>query len=183
MCRILRVSRSGFYAWHGRSSSARENLDKQLRVEVRAFHWSSRGTCGSPRLLLDLKCSGRRIGRNRPIKIMRKDGLSGRRKTKYVPATNSNHSFPFAVNILNRKFNKTASNQAWVGDIAYIKTMEGWVCVAVLLNLLSRRVAGWAMEIHMRVKLPLKILEMACQDRLPPAGLSHHTISRAGHGL
>ena len=125
MCRILRVSRSGFYAWHGRSSSARENLDEPLRVEIRAFHRASRGTYGSPRLLLDLKCSCRRNGRNRLIKIMSKDGLSGRRKAKYVHTTNSNHSFPVAANILNREFSKTASNQAWVEDITYIQTMGG----------------------------------------------------------
>jgi putative transposase len=175
MCKMLEVSRSGYYRWLRHKGSAREREDEQLRVEMRAYHKASRNTYGSPRLQRDLAEGGRRIGRNRVMRLMRQEGLSGRRKRKYVHTTNSKHRFPVAENILDRNFTTAYPNEAWVGDITYMQTNEGWVYLAVLLDLYSRKVVGYAMDSRMKTDLPLRALRMAYFNRRPAPGLIHHT--------
>lgn len=175
MCRWLHVSRSGYYAWTKRTLSQRASDDEKLKVEIRAYHKASRGTYGSPRILVDLNMGGRKIGRNRVIKLMKADGLSGRRKKRYVHTTNSNHEYPVAENILDRNFSPAEPNHVWAGDITYVQTLEGWVYLAVLLDLYSRKVIGWATSSSMTTELPLRALKMAYMARRPLPGLIHHT--------
>jgi putative transposase len=175
MCRILKVSTSGFYAWRKRPASKRVDDDVRLRIEIRAYHRKSRGTYGSPRILHDLRGAGLRVGRNRIIRLMRLDDLSGRRKRKYVHTTNSKHEFPVAPNVLDRNFKADKANMAWVGDITYISTGEGFSYLAVLLDLYSRKVVGWAIDSSMATALPLQALQMAYVTRNPGPGLIHHT--------
>ena len=172
MCRKLGVSRAGYYAWKKRPETKRCRDDRALAVEIKAFHRASRATYGSPRLLHDIRETGRRIGRNRIIRIMREHGLSGRRKRRYVHTTNSNHQFPIAENVLQRDFKAEAPNQKWVGDITYLRTHEGWLYLALLVDLYSRKIVGWAVSDSMHTDLPLRALRMALQH--PPFALQRN---------
>jgi putative transposase len=175
MCRILEVSPAGFYAWKTRPISKRQKSDSILTVAVKAAHKASRGTYGSPRLRIELRDQGQSVGRNRLMRIMRQNALSGRRKRKYVHTTNSNHAYPVADNLLARDFSATVVNQKWVGDITYISTQEGWLYLAVLVDLFSRKIIGWATSESMHTNLPLEALRMALLHRRPPPGVIHHT--------
>lgn len=175
MCKKLKVSRAGFYSWKNRTNCAREIEDQKLAVKIRAYHQASRKTYGSVRILRDLRDEGIRVGRKRVMRLMRTDGLSGRRKTKYVHTTNSNHRFPIAQNVLERNFEVDEPNKVWVGDITYLRTDEGWVYLAVLLDLYSRKIVGWAVSNSMHTALPLDALKMALFRRRPLPGLIHHT--------
>jgi putative transposase len=174
LCRVLGVSPQGYYAWARRSPSKRARRNEALRAEVRAIHQRSRGTYGSPRVHRELR---RRepIGRNRIARLMREEGLHGRRPPRFRKTTDSNHGRPVARNVLSRDFAANAPDRKWVGDITYVWTGEGWLYLAVLIDLFSRRVVGWAVAEHMRTKLCIDALKMALGRRLPPAELIHHT--------
>ena len=144
ICRCLAVSRSGYYAWRGRSPSARVKQDARLKVEIAASHSASRRTYGSPRILRDLREDGHQVSRKRVARLMRELGLEGRRKRRFRATTDSQHRFPVAPNVLMRDFDVDAPNTAWVTDITYVATLEGWLYLAVILDLFSRRVV-WAM--------------------------------------
>jgi transposase InsO family protein len=144
MCQVLQVSTSGFYAWLKRPAPRRINEDKLLAAEIAAAHEGSRGVYGSPRVHRELRARGVRVGKKRVERLMRQKGLQGRRKRRFVHTTDSRHHHPIAANVLARRFDVDAPNRAWVGDVTFVPTAEGWLYLAVLLDLLSRRVVGWA---------------------------------------
>lgn len=175
MSRLLQVSRSGFYAWSKRPESARARSDRALVVDIRAAHKASRGTYGSPRVHRELVVQGQAVGRDRVARLMREQGLRGRRKRRFRNTTQSNHRHPVAPNALEREFTVERPNAAWVGDITYVWTLEGWLYLSVILDLYSRRVVGWAMGHRIDQALTLRALRMALDSRELNAGLMHHT--------
>jgi len=175
MCRVLRVSPSGYYAWRKRPPSDRASEDRRLAAEVAGAHQRSRGVYGSPRVHRELRARGVRVGRKRVERLMRDRGLQGRKKRRFVCTTDSNHDEPIAPNVLGRDFEAEAPNRAWVGDVTYIPTAEGWLYLAVLLDLFSRRVVGWATSDTNDRALALEALQEALRARRPAPGLVHHT--------
>jgi transposase InsO family protein len=175
MCARLGVSKSGFYAWRKRPPSARKLEDARLASEVRAAHAGSKGRYGSPRVHRELVANGRRIGKHRVARLMCENGLRGRRKRRFRHTTDSNHAMPIAPNTLAREFTVHAPNEVWVTDITYIPTREGWLYLAAILDLFSRRVVGWSMSERITRQLTLDALTMARRSRTPPRGLLHHS--------
>jgi transposase InsO family protein len=181
MCEGLGVSVSGFYGAVGRAASLPSPqmvADERLRVHVRAVHRKSRGRYGAPRVHEELKAQGERVARKRVARLMREDGLVGRRRRKFVRTTDSDHGEPIAPNLLTRHFalaDHPKPDRAWCGDLTYIPTREGWLFLAVLLDLATRRVVGWATGATLATALPLAALHQALRLRRPPRGLIQHT--------
>jgi putative transposase len=175
MCRRLKVSRSGFYAWCRREPSARSRRDQQLAVSIAAIHKKSRGTYGSQSIRDELVGAGEEVGRRRVARLMRHHGLSGKPRKKFVRTTDSAHGLPVASNLVARRFEAEHPDQLWVADISYIGTWEGFLYLAVIIDIYSRRVIGWAIADNMRTELPLEALAMAVRDRCPSPGLVHHS--------
>jgi len=175
MCRVLGVSRSGLYAWSGRKPSARAKADAALRRRIRSIHDASRSTYGSPRVHRGLRRDGVRVGRKRVERLMRLDGLRGRIRRRFRRTTDSNHGLPVAQNTLNRQFEVDAPDRVWAGDITYIRTTNGWGYLAVILDLHSRMVVGWALADHMRTELVETALDCALGKRKPADDLLHHS--------
>jgi putative transposase len=175
MCRVLGVTRSGFYAWKKRPKPARVKADAQLAVTIAAVHQRSRKVYGSPRVHEELKARGVRVGRKRVARLMREKGLEGRRKRRFKRTTDSKHNEPIAPNLLARDFTETEPNRAWVTDVTAIATGEGWLYLAVMLDLFSRRVVGWATSSCNDTVLALEALQAALKARKPPPGLLHHS--------
>jgi transposase InsO family protein len=175
LCRTLKVSPSGFYAWCRRGLSDRAKEDAALKVEIRAAHAASRKTYGSPRIHEDLKANGRHVGRKRVARLMREEGIEGQRKRRFRTTTDSRHGLPVAANHLDRNFTASAPNKIWVCDITYIWTREGWAYLAAILDLFSRRVVGWSLDSRVDQTLALDALDMAVRTRRPQAGLLHHS--------
>lgn len=175
LCRVMQVGRSGFYAWLGRPPSARACADQSLAEKIdRAFR-SSRGTYGSPRIRAQLNAEGVPVSKRRVARLMRRQGLCGLRKARFTPTTNSRHKLPIAPNLLARQFTATAPNRVWVTDVTCVWTLQGWLYLAVILDLFSRRVVGWAMSAHNDENLVLQALNMAVHRRRPARGLIHHS--------
>jgi len=175
LCRVLEVSRSGYYAARRRPQSARSRRDRQLGVALRAAHAASRRSYGSPRLHRELLAQGHAVGRHRVARLMREAGLRGRRRRRFRRTTKANPNHPVAANELDRCFRTTAPNQAWVSDISYLWTTEGWLYLAVVIDLYSRRVVGWAMGERIDQALTLRALEMALTGRKPASPCLHHS--------
>ena len=175
LCRVLAVSCSGFYAWCRRGTSARVREDAVLKVAVRAAHRASGKRYGSPRIHAELKANDHLVARKRVARLMREEGLAGQRKRRFRVTTESKHSHPIAPNVLKRNFTAPALNKVWVGDITYIWTREGWIYLAALLDLHSRRVVGWSMDSQLDRSLALDALRMALKTRRPEPGLVHHS--------
>jgi transposase InsO family protein len=175
LCRCLEVSRSGYYAWRTRRVSARVKQDARLKVEISASHSASRRTYGSPRILRDLREDGHRVSRKRVARLMRDLGLEGRRKRRFRATTDSQHRFPVAPNLLMRDFDVEAPNTAWVTDITYLATVEGWLYLVVILDLFSRRVVGYAMSERIDRELVLEALREALMHRPGARDLIHHS--------
>jgi putative transposase len=175
MCRALGVSRSGFYAWSVRPESERSKENKRLTLEIKKVHEESRRTYGSPRVHAELQEQGFEVGRKRVARLMRDNGLRAKGKRRFRKTTDSNHGRSVAPNILSRNFEVDAPNTVWAGDITYLWTAEGWVYLAVVLDLFSRRVVGWALADHMRTDLVLEALFDALGSRAPRSGLLHHS--------
>jgi putative transposase len=175
LCRTLLVSRAGFYAWQRRAPSARSQADERLGVEIAAIHAETRQRYGSPRIHAELVERGCRTGRKRVARLMRVQGLAARRRRRFRVTTQSRHPFPIAPNVLAREFERPGPDQAWVTDITYIPTGEGWLYLAVVLDLGSRFAVGWAMDSRITDDLTLDALEMALARRRPPPGLLHHS--------
>jgi len=175
MCRVLGVSRSGLYAWQCRGPSDRAGEDDELSRKIRASHEASRGTYGSPRVHRDLQRRGVRVGRKRVERLMRRDGLRGRIRRRFRRTTDSNHALPVAPNTLNRQFDVDAPDLVWAGDITYIRTATGWGYLAVILDLHTRLVVGWALADHMRTELVEQALIVALGKREPSSELLHHS--------
>jgi putative transposase len=175
LCRCLAVSRSGYYAWRRRPVSARAKQDARLKAEIAASHSTSRRTYGSPRIVRDLREEGHRVSRKRVARLMRELGLEGRRKRRFRATTDSKHRYPVAPNILMRDFDVDAPNTAWVTDITYLATLEGWLYLAVILDLFSRRVVGYAMSERIDRALVLEALREALVLRPGVRDLVHHS--------
>ncbi len=175
LCEVLEVSRSGYYAWRRRPAPARAKEDEKLGVEIVAAHRRSRGTYGSPRVHADLRAKGLRVGKKRVARLMRDKGIAAKRKRRFRRTTDSNHDSPIAPNVLERDFTQEAPNQAWVTDVTYIFTAEGWLYLAVMVDLFSRRVVGWATSDTNDRFLALDALYQALRARRPGAGLVHHS--------
>jgi len=163
MCGVLEVSRSGYYDWRDRPASPRTLRREQLAVQVKDAFIESKQTYGSPRITLELADAGFRASRNTIAKIMQQEGISARVPKRFIPrTTDSSHPYPIAENHLDRQFapGKEAP-AAWVSDITYVPTQEGWLYLAAVMDLRTRRIVGWAMADHMRVELVLEALHMA----------------------
>src|SRR4051812_2062074 len=175
MCRVLGVTRSGFYAWQKRPRPARAKSDAQLAIAVAAVHLRSRRTYGSPRVHAELRARGTRVGKKRVERLMRENGLQARRKRRFCHTTDSKHPDPIAPNVLARRFDPAKPNQVWATDVTYVWTEEGWLYLAVILDLFARRVVGWAASATNDTQLALTALAAALRLRRPPAGLVHHS--------
>ena len=175
MCRCLAVSRSGYYAWRSRAASARAQQDARLKVEIAASYAASRKTYGSPRILRDLREDGHRVSRKRVARLMRELGLEGRRKRRFRATTDSQHPFPVAPNVLMRDFEVEAPNTAWVADITYLATLDGWLYLAVILDLFSRRVVGYALSDRIDRELVLEALRRALESQPGARDLVAHS--------
>lgn len=178
LCRVLQVSKAGYYAWAGRGPSRRAREDTALAGAIRAVHASHQGrgrTYGSPRVHRELRAAGRRHGVKRIARVMRAHGLRATAVRRFRITTQADPAQPVAPNVLARHFHAAAPNQVWVGDMTYLRTREGWLYLAVLLDLASRQVVGWAMRHTMEEALVLDALAMAVAQRHPPPGLLHHT--------
>jgi putative transposase len=172
---VLDVSSSGFYDWLERPESPRAVENRALVAKIQAIHGDSRRTYGSPRVHASLQDAGYRIGRNRVARLMRDNAIRARTKRKFRVTTDSRHDHPVAPNRLDRQFEVAAPNTVWVADISYIPTREGWLYLAVVLDLFSRQVVGWAMDQQMPQELTLAALDMAIQRRRPLPGCMHHS--------
>jgi putative transposase len=175
LCRTLQVSRAGFYAWHTRPPGPRAHADARLGLEIAAIHAETRQRYGSPRIHAELADRGCRTSRKRVARLMRVRGLAARRRRRFRGTTQSRHPFPVAPNVLARQFERAAPDQAWATDITYIPTGEGWLYLAVILDLCSRFAVGWAMSERITDDLTLDALGLALARRRPPQGLLHHS--------
>jgi putative transposase len=175
MCKQLSVSRSGYYASKGRPPSQRQRDTVELVVQIKQSHKESRGTYGSPRVHDDLKERGFQVGCKRVARLMREHGITGNPPKRFRRTTDSKHNLPIADNVLNRKFKADGPDKIWATDITYVRTWEGWLYLAVVIDLFSRRVVGWSMATHLRKELVLGALKMALGRRLPRKGMVHHS--------
>ena len=175
LCETLDVSRPGYYAWSKRPPSERAMRDAELGAKILDIHEKSRGRYGSPRVEKALRADGECVSRKRVARVMREKGLRGKRPRPFRVTTNSDHEQPIADNVLDRKFTAMAPDQAWVGDITYIATRAGWLYLAVLIDLFSRRVVGWSMSDRLTTDVALDAFAMANAARTPGPGLVHHT--------
>lgn len=175
MCAMLGISRSSYYAWRKRKPSQREHYMQILLGRIREIHKLSRKTYGSPRVHAELKRQGIACNQKTVARLMRLDGIQGQRKRRRVTTTDSNHCFPIAANLLNRDFHADQPNQKWVADITFIPTAEGWLYLAGVLDLFSRKVVGWEMSNRIDADLVERALRMALYQRQPGRGLIHHS--------
>ena len=175
LCRVLELSRSGYHKWAKAKPSQRKRENSRLAAEIRGIHRTSRERYGSPRIHAELTARGKLVGKKRVARIMRENGIKARPKRKFRLTTDSAHALPVAPNLLDRNFSASAPNQAWVGDITYVWTLEGWMYLAVLIDLHSRAVVGWALSERMTRQLVLDALAMAIARRRPGSDLLHHT--------
>ena len=173
---MLRVTRSGFYAWCGRGPSAHAQRDGQLRVKVRTFFEASRRRYGSPRIIRDLHDDGERVSRKRVVRLMQEEGLVARKRKRFKSTTMSDHDQPVAANLLGRQFAAEWPNQRWVSDTTeFVIASGGKLYLAAILDLYSRFIVGWAVSVVNDRHLTLKALQMALKRRCPDAGLVHHS--------
>jgi len=175
MCRVLDVSESGLYAWRKRPPCQRQREDAQLTEELRQEFSTHQGRYGSPRLHAELRDRGRSIARKRVARLMREAGLCAKSKRRRVLTTRRDPSHPVVPNLLNREFTAKEPNRTWVTDITSIPTMQGWLYLAVILDLYSRMVVGWSMSGNCDEKLVERALDQAIARRHPKAGLLHHS--------
>ncbi len=174
MCRMLGVSRSGYYGWRDRSSSVRNREDAALTQKIRKIHERSRRTYGSPRVHAELRALGTRCGRKRVERLMRQAGLQGCMRGRRKGTTRRGKRAP-AEDLVKRNFRATEVDRIWVADITYVGTQEGFLYLAFILDAHSRRVVGWSMENHLRTELVVDALQMAVWRRKPTPGLVHHS--------
>ena len=175
LCDVLAVSRSGFYAWRRRPTSTRALDDAQLVVDIKAAHRAGRGNYGSPRVLRALRKQGKRVGKKRIERLMRREGIVGKKRKKFCVTTDSRHADPIAPNVLQRDFEAARPNEAWVTDVTYVWTHEGWLYLAAILDLCSRRIVGWATSANNDTQLALAALAQAKGSRRRLLGLVHHS--------
>ena len=174
LCRVVQVAPSGYYAWRQRPPSSRSQANHMLLEQIRAIHTRSRCTYGAPRIHADLHAQKKRVSRKRVARLMRVAGLVGRPPRRFRRTTVADPKVQVA-DLVQRQFTAAAPDQKWFGDITYIRTWEGWLYLAVILDAYSRKVVGWAMADHLRTELATAALEMALTTRQPKPGLIHHT--------
>jgi transposase InsO family protein len=175
MCRVLKVSRSGYYAWLGRPIATRDKENIMLEKRIEEIYLKNEKRYGSPRIYDALRKKGASCGRHRVARLMRKKGLAAHGKRKFKATTNSKHDQPVHPNLLARNFTASAPNQVWTGDITYIATAEGWLYLAVVIDLFSRRVIGWAFNNRIDTALVIQAVQMAITSRKPRPGLIFHS--------
>ncbi|MGA1861223.1 IS3 family transposase [Azospirillum sp. 11R-A] len=176
MCSVLGVSSSGYYAWRGRPESQRAAANRQLLVEVRRVHGRHHGRYGSPRVHAALRAEGVAASRGRVARLMRRHGIRGAASRRFRPVTtNSRHGLPVAPDLLGQAFLVAEPNRVWLADITWLPTAEGWLYLAAVLDLATRKIVGWAMRDHMRAELATSALVMAIQRQRPPVGLIQHS--------
>ena len=175
LCRVLEVERSGFYAWRSREESNHAVDERRLAVEVRAAFEESRQRYGSPRVFRVLRRKGVSVGRHRVARLMREQQLCARRRRKFVATTDSRHTFRTPPNLVKREFEVKKRDRVWAGDVTYLPTGEGWLYLAVVLDLYSRRIVGWGLSEHNDEALTMSALQMALDQRRPRRGLIHHS--------
>jgi transposase InsO family protein len=176
MCRVLHVSRSGFYAWQKRSPSASAGRRSELGERIRQVHQQSRAIYGAPRVHRDLAAADVRCSKNTVAKLMRNAGLRSKTHRRFVVrTTDSRHGHPIAANRLARQFRQAALDQAWAADITYIRTGEGWLYLAAVIDLCSRKIVGWATSDSLAAEVSCQALEMALTHRRPRGPLLHHS--------
>ena len=173
MCRVLGVSPSGYHAWVRRGRSRHARRDEGLRGEVRVIHVRSRGTYGAPRVHAELAAQGHAVGRKRVARLMREQGLAGVSRRRGTRTTRPEPGRRAAPDLVERRFQAQAPNRLWVADITYVPTWAGFVFLAVVLDVFSRRIVGWAMADHLRTELVLEALNMAVEQRRPEAVIHH----------
>jgi putative transposase len=172
LCKLLDVSPSGYYAAKSRRTSPKRDTESRVVTKMKAIHARTRGVYGSRRMIAEL---GEPIGRNRVARLMRANGLQPRVRRRFLITTDSSHRLPVAPNLLMQKFSTEGPNRVWTSDITYVWTAEGWCYLAVILDLFSRRVVGWALADHMRQELCIRALQRALRRRRPAAGLVCHS--------
>jgi len=175
MCRLLGISASGYYAWRQRPESARAERDRSLLAKIRRVHEASKGVYGSPRVHAELIAQGVRVGRHKVAQLMRSARLRGCPKRRFRLTTQRERSHPVAKNLLKQDFTAKAPNQRWAGDITYIPTRQGWLYLAVVIDLYSRRIVGWSMNRWSSRHLVVDALRMAVEARRPTGPLIHHS--------
>jgi putative transposase len=175
MCRLLSVSRSGYYSWKNRPLSGRDQANRILTADIKHIFDDEKGRPGSPRISRRLQEEGKSVSRHRVAKLMRDNGLRAKAAKKYKATTNSNHALPVAPNLLEQNFTADVPDQKWVSDITYIWTEEGWLYLAVVLELYSRRVIGWAIGERMTAALVCDALMMALWRHHMPKGVIVHS--------
>ena len=175
MCSALEIFPSGYYAWLNRPESARAQANRRLIDQIRTAHRRSRRCYGSPRITRELRAEGLCVGENRIARLMRAAQIRAKSARKWRATTKSSHRLPVAENTLNRAFSVTQSNRVWAGDISYVWTAEGWLYLAVVLDLYSRAVIGWAMSERLTTDLATQALTMALWRRKPKGALLHHS--------
>ncbi|MFC6636619.1 IS3 family transposase [Sulfitobacter sediminilitoris] len=175
LCQVLDVSERGLRAYRSRPASQRQRTDMVVLAHIKEQSRLSLGSYGRPRMTEELKELGLNIGHRRVGRLMRENGIQVERSKKYKVTTDSNHAFNIAPNLLNRDFAANEPNRKWAGDISYVWTREGWLYLAVILDLHSRRVIGWAVSNRMKRDLAIRALQMAVALRQPPKGCIHHT--------
>jgi transposase InsO family protein len=176
MCEALSVSPSGYYAWRSRPDSRRKIANRALLVDIRRVHAQHQERYGARRIHAELRGAGQTVSRKRVERVMRQHGIRARGPRRYrVCTTDSKHCLPVAENLLDQNFVADRTDQVWLADITYIPTGEGWLYLAVILDLFTRKVVGWAMRDHLRAELTIAALTMATQRRRPAAGLIHHS--------
>jgi len=178
LCRVLSVSHGGFYEWRGRAPSARARSDAALRTTIVAIHTESRRTYGRPRIHAELRARGIVVGKHRTGTIIKNAGIKGIAPRRFRKTTDSAHALPIAENLLSRQFDVAqigARDHVWAGDITYLRTHEGWLYLAIVLDLCSRKVIGWSMKTTMQSELVLDALRMAVNSRRPGPGTLFHS--------
>ena len=175
LCKVMQVSRSGYYCWKRRSPSAREQERAQLIPRVRDLHQESKATYGSRRMAQELKAHGVRCGKHKARTLMKLAGVTAKQRKRFKATTDSSHRLPVSPNLLNRRFSVITPNCVWVGDITYVWTSEGWLYLAVVIDLYSRRIVGWSMNKYMSRHLVMDALTMAIWRRKPSRGLIFHS--------
>lgn len=176
MCAVLGVSPAGYYAWRACPESPRAVANRELVDDIKRVHRDNHGRYGSPRVHTELRAQGRGASRGRIERLMRRHGIMAiMARPRRVRTTDSRHSFPIAPNLLERNFIATTPNQIWLADITYVETDQGWLYLATVMDLYSRKIVGWAMADHLRAELPMAALAMAIATQRPAAGLIHHS--------
>jgi putative transposase len=175
MCLVIGASRSGYYRWKKQPQSKRQKEDEKILMEIRESHKNSRRTYGSPRITEDLQAKGTQCSENRVARLMKIHGIVGKATKKYKVTTNSKHTLPVAENLLKQHFEAAKPNTVWISDITYVPTLEGWLYLAVILDLFSRQVVGWAMSDRLTSGFVVKALYQAIGRRHPASRCIFHS--------